>query len=177
MRKILLVLVSLFGLTILTKAQESVPKRKYSAYRVSQAPVINGDLDDDSWNINEWEGDFTQHEPYEGRKPSQPTEFKVCFDDINLYIAIKAYDSSPDSIDNRMSRRDNGDGDMVFVVFDSYHDLRTGFVYGISSAGVRFDQIMSNDGQNEDATWDPIWQAKAKIHDWGFNSLGSSVVG
>ena len=67
-----------------------------------------------------------------------------------------------------MTRRDNGDGDMVFVLFDSYHDLRTGFVFGVSSAGVRFDMIMSNDGENEDETWDPIWQAKAKIHEWGW---------
>ena len=57
---------------------------------------------------------------------------------------------------------------MVFVVFDSYHDLRTGFVYGVSSAGVRFDMIMANDGASEDITWDPIWQAKAKVHDWGW---------
>ncbi|TFH39084.1 MAG: hydrolase, partial [Bacteroidia bacterium] len=132
------------------------------------APAINGDLDDEAWANGDWEGDFTQNEPYEGRKPSQPTEFKIRFDDLNMYIAIKAYDSSPDSITNRMSRRDNGDGDMVFVVLDSYHDLRTGFIFGVSSAGVRFDMIMANDGQSEDPSWDPIWMAKSKIHDWGW---------
>ena len=103
-------------------------------------------------------------------KPIQPTEFKVCFDDLNLYVAMKAYDSSPDSITNRMSRRDKADGDMVFVMIDSYHDLRTGFVFGVSSAGVRFDAIWANDGQNQDETWDPIWMAKAKMDDWGWSA-------
>ncbi|MEE4115823.1 MAG: DUF5916 domain-containing protein [Marinilabiliaceae bacterium] len=162
-----LFLILLTGIFINTYSQE-LPKKIYSAYRVSEAPVLNGELDDICWTQNEWEGDFTQHEPYEGRKPSQPTEFKIGFDDLNLYVAMKAYDSSPDSITNRMSRRDNADGDMVFVMIDSYHDLRTGFVFGVSSAGVRFDAIWANDGQNQDESWDPIWMAKAKIYDWGW---------
>ena len=163
----MLFIIALLVITILANGQD-IPKRKYKAERIEKAPVINGDLNDDAWRGGEWEGGFIQSEPYEGRIPSQPTEFKVRFDNLNLYIAIKAYDSAPDSINNRMSRRDNGDGDMVFLIFDSYHDLRTGFTFGVSSAGVRFDMIFSNDGRTEDPTWDPIWQAKAKIHDWGW---------
>ncbi len=123
-----------------------------------------------SGSMGDWGGDFTQFEPYADKPPSQPTEFKVAFDDMNLYLAIKALDSAPDSITNRMSRRDNGEGDMVFLVIDSYHDLRTGFIFGVSSAGVRFDMIQSNNGQNEDTTWDPIWLAKAQVHEWGWGA-------
>ena len=155
---------------LLLGQSEYLPKKVYEAYRVEVAPVINGVFDDEAWQQGNWEGDFTQLEPYADRPPSQQTEFKLAFDDANLYIAIKALDSAPDSITNRMSRRDNGDGDMVFVVFDSYHDLRTGFTFGLSSAGVRFDMIQSNNGQHEDPTWDPIWLAKAQIHDWGWGA-------
>ncbi len=168
--KTLLSIALLIGATIIVSGQSPLPKRKYTASRVTEAPVINGDLSDNTWLTGEWSGDFTQHEPYDGASPSQPTEFKVCFDDVNLYIAMKAYDSSPDSITSRMSRRDQTDGDMVFVMIDSYHDLRTGFVFGVSSAGVRFDGIWANDGQNQDETWDPIWMAKAKIEDWGWSA-------
>ncbi len=132
--------------------------------------MINGVFDDQAWQEGHWAGGFTQHEPYADRPPSQQTEFKLAFDDMNLYVAIKALDSAPDSITSRMSRRDNGDGDMVFVIFDSYHDLRTGFTFGVSSAGVRFDMIFSNNGQNEDPTWDPIWQAKAQVQEWGWGA-------
>lgn len=164
-----LLLIALFiGATQIALGQGPIKKRLYTATRISEAPVINGDLNDDAWINGDWDGDFTQHEPYDGARPSQATEFKVCFDDLNLYIAMKAYDSSPDSITTRMSRRDQADGDMVFVMIDSYHDLRTGFVFGVSSAGVRFDGIWANDGQNQDETWDPIWMAKAKIEDWGW---------
>ena len=159
--------VSVFGLFGQT---EYLPKKVYKAYRIEVAPVINGVFDDEAWQTGTWAGDFTQLEPYADRPPTQPTEFKVAFDDMNIYVAIKALDNAPDSITNRMSRRDNGDGDMVFVVLDSYHDLRTGFIFGLSSAGVRFDMIQSNNGQNEDTTWDPIWLAKAQIHDWGWGA-------
>ncbi|MDT8401459.1 MAG: DUF5916 domain-containing protein [Bacteroidales bacterium] len=167
MKNLTMVLLLFAGLVFNANSQGN-KKKYYEAVRIENAPSIDGNLDDDAWLQNHWEDGLIQHEPYENRPPSQPTEFKICFDDVNLYVAIKALDSSPDSITNRMSRRDNGEGDMVFIGLDSYHDLRTLFVFGVSSAGVRFDIIMSNDGQNEDATWDPIWQAKTSIHEWGW---------
>ena len=157
------------SLSVCASGQEHT-KKYYEAYRIENAPTIDGNLNDEAWMLNEWEGGFVQHEPYENRPPSQPTEFKICYDDVNLYIAIKAYDSAPDSISVRMSRRDNSDGDMVFIGFDSYHDLRTAFIFGVSSAGVRTDIIMSNNGHNEDPTWDPIWQVRTAIHDWGWTA-------
>ena len=166
----LTVLFISFTTSILLGQTEYLPKKVYKAYRVEEAPVINGVFDDPAWQQGTWAGDFIQNEPYADRPPTQATEFKLAFDDVNLYVAVRALDSAPDSITNRMSRRDNGDGDMVFVVFDSYHDLRTGFVFGVSSAGVRFDMIMSNNGQSEDETWDPIWQAKAEMHEWGWGA-------
>ncbi|MBS0011880.1 MAG: carbohydrate binding family 9 domain-containing protein, partial [Bacteroidales bacterium] len=167
MKNLTLVLV-FTGLFFSVYGQETEKKKYYEAVRIENAPSIDGILDDEAWLQNHWEGGLIQHEPYENRPPSQETEFKICYDDVHLYVAIKAFDSFPDSITNRMSRRDNADGDMVFIGLDSYHDLRTLFVFGVSSAGVRFDMIISNNGQNEDPSWDPIWQAKTKIHDWGW---------
>ncbi len=166
----LAVFMLIISACILSAQTEYLPKKVYKAYRVEVPPVINGTFDDEAWQSGEWASDFIQLEPYADRPPSQQTEFKVAFDDMNLYVAVKALDSAPDSITNRMSRRDNGDGDMVFVIFDSYHDLRTGFIFGVSSAGVRFDMIQSNNGQNEDTTWDPIWLAKAEVHPWGWGA-------
>ncbi len=154
--------------SVLWGQTEILPKKRCRAFRTSSPPAIDAVFDDPGWRAGEWSGGFVQHQPYENRPPSQPTAFKVAYDDTNLYIAIRAFDSSPDSIISRMSRRDDDDGDMVFVVLDSYHDLRTGFVFGVSSAGVRFDMTVNNNGQNEDDTWDPIWQAKTRITDWGW---------
>jgi hypothetical protein len=143
-------------------------KKQYKATRISTAPVINGILDDDIWETGDWVDDFTQYEPYNGGKASQRTEFKILFDEDNLYVAIKAYDTSPDSIVNRLTRRDEVDGDLVGIIVDSFHDLRTGFLFGVSSSGVKYDQMFTNDGQNSDGTWDPNWWVKTSINNEGW---------
>ena len=143
-------------------------KKQYKATRITTPPVINGILDEEIWKAGDWVDDFTQNEPYSGRKASQRTEFNVLFDENNLYVAIKAYDTSPDSIVNRLTRRDQVDGDLVGIILDSFHDLRTGFLFGVSSSGVKYDQMFTNDGQNEDKSWDPNWWVKTSVNNEGW---------
>jgi len=143
-------------------------KKRYKATKITNAPSINGLLDDEAWHEGTWADDFVQFEPYNGREPSQRTSFMILFDEDNLYVAIKAYDTSPDSVVNRLTRRDMPDGDLVGVIFDSFYDLRTGFLFGVSSSGVKYDQMFLNDGQNEDSSWDPNWWVKTSIDEEGW---------
>ena len=152
----------------LAGAQDTIQKRSYSATYITSPPIIDGSVEDDAWLSGTWQGGFTQYEPRNGAAPSQKTEFMVLFDDNNIYVAIKAMDSNPDSIVRRISRRDNGDGDFVGIGFDSYHDRQTGFAFTTNVAGVKNDFIWSRNGQVEDDTWDPIWFTGAKMYDWGW---------
>ncbi len=153
---------------ILTASGEVSEKKKYHAEKITAPPSINGILDDDAWQTGEWINDFTQYEPFNGKKPSQRTEFKILFDDDNIYAAFKAYDTSPDSIVTRLTRRDNPDGDLVGIIFDCFHDLRTGFLFGITSSGVKYDQMLINDGQSQDSSWDPNWWVKTSVNEEGW---------
>jgi len=132
-------------------------KRVYETKRAGNDLVINGLLDDEAWSLVKWQSEFKQSEPNDGNKPSQETSFKILYDDNNLYVGIRAYDTNPNSIETRMTRRDMIDGDFVGIQVDSYFDLRTAFTFLVSAAGVKMDMIMTNDGENEDMTWDPIW--------------------
>ncbi|MGD0753858.1 MAG: DUF5916 domain-containing protein [Bacteroidales bacterium] len=161
---ILTLIVSLF----ITSGFGQIVRKQYTATRIMVPPVINGILDDEAWQAGTWAGGFTQNQPYDGRPESQRTEFKILFDDNNLYVAIKAYDTSPDSIVNRLTRRDEQDGDLVGIILDSFHDLRTGFLFGVSSTGVKYDHLMTNDGQDEDPTWDPNWWVKTSVNSEGW---------
>ena len=167
MKNILFLIALILLITMAAKAQPT-EKKRYRATEITEAPVIDGILDDAAWLAGEWIDDFTQFEPYNGRPASQRTEFKILFDANNIYVAIKAFDTAPDSIVKRLTRRDEVDGDMVGVGFDSYHDLRTAFVIGLSAGGVKFDQMMTNNGQNEDQTWDPNWWGKTSINEEGW---------
>ncbi|MDY0097767.1 MAG: DUF5916 domain-containing protein [Bacteroidales bacterium] len=159
-------LLILIGLTCIN-GQET-EKKQYKTVKISIAPEIDGILNDDAWLAGEWVDDFTQNEPFNGRPASQRTEFKILYDDDNLYAAFKAYDTSPDSIVSRLSRRDNSDGDLVGIILDSFHDLRTGFLFGVSSSGVKYDQVFTNDGDNEDPSWDPNWWVKTSVNEEGW---------
>ena len=165
MKKTILFLLAVIPLIA---SGQDYDKRIYTATRTSEVPVINGELDDEAWQQGEWAGDFWQFEPTEGAQVKQQTEFKLLYDDHNIYVAIKAYDTAPDSIVSRMTRRDDTDGDAVTVAFDSYFDQRTAFGFGVSAAGVKGDLIWTDDGMNEDETFDPIWYVKTAIFEWGW---------
>ena len=167
MKRILITIFFAFLLLPGVFGQDPV-KKQYTATRIIVPPAIDGTLNDDAWKSGTWIDDFTQNEPYSGRPASQRTEFNILFDDNNLYVAIKAYDTSPDSIVNRLTRRDEADGDLAGIIVDSYHDLRTGFLFGVSSAGVKYDQMFTNDGQNEDSSWDPNWWVETAINEEGW---------
>ncbi|MRR18564.1 hydrolase [bacterium] len=157
-------------LCTLVSAQDTIQKRSYCATFTSAPPIIDGSVEDEAWQAGLWDGDFIQYEPQNGAKPSQQTSFKILFDDNNIYVAIKAYDTNPDSIVKRISRRDNGDGDFVGISFDSYHDRQTGFTFLTNAAGVKNDFMWAKNGQIEDETWDPIWFTDAQITDWGWSA-------
>lgn len=162
------ILSALLISTIVAIYAQTPEKKLYTATRTSTTPTINGILDDVTWQSGTWIDDFTQYEPFSGRPTSQRTEFNILFDDNNLYVAIKAFDTSPDSIVNRLTRRDDTDGDLVGIIFDSFHDLRTGFLFGVSSAGVKYDRMVMNDGEYEDPSWDPNWWVQTSINSEGW---------
>ncbi|NJO69997.1 MAG: carbohydrate binding family 9 domain-containing protein [Bacteroidetes bacterium] len=168
MHKLNLLFLVFFYFTLTHLTAQTTEKRKYQAARTVEIPELDGNINDNCWTKGEWQGDFVQHEPREGMAPSQKTEFCILYDNSYLYVAFKAYDTAPDSIVKRMTRRDQADGDQVGIVFDSFHDLRTGFDFSVSASGVKQDVIYSEDGNIEDETWDPIWYVKTAMYEWGW---------
>jgi len=169
------------GTMVFSAAQEpprketDPPRKTYRAARAGEtAPVVDGRIDEASWDNGAWEGGFVQNTPYEGREPSEPTSFKILYDSKYIYIAVRAFDSKPESIEKRLSRRDNGGGDAVSVGIDSLYDRLTAFVFTVNAAGVKSDQLLVNNGQSngneEDMSWDPIWDTAVSSDDKGWSA-------
>jgi hypothetical protein len=139
--------------------------KRYTTARVQGAPpVIDGLLNDDAWNQVEWTGgDFRQVNPDKGKPATVQTKFKILYDAKNLYAIFRCYDPEPAKIVRRMSRRDSFDGDWVEIHIDSYYDKRTAFSFTTSVSGVKSDEYVSNNGDDWDASWDPIWWTKTSI--------------
>jgi hypothetical protein len=141
------------------------PIKSYTtALLQGEAPHIDGYLNDPAWEQVAWGGgDFRQITPDKGKPASVQTKFKILYDAKNIYFAIKSYDPEPDKIMSRMSRRDGFEGDLVEINIDSYYDKRTAFSFTPSVSGVKGDEYVSNNGDNWDASWDPIWYMKTSI--------------
>ena len=149
-------------------AQDHVKKEYFAGTCGKTDITIDGKLNETAWMNASWQDDFTQYEPYEGNAPSQKTEFAILLDENYVYVGIKSFDTNPDSIVHRLSRRDEVDGDFVAVEFDSFFDKRTAFAFLVNAAGIKNDFMISNDGANEDNTWDPNWNVKTSSDHLGW---------
>ena len=143
-------------------------KRVYNTQKINgEAPTIDGLINEEIWDAVEWSGDFTQQEPYENAAPSQQTAFKIIYDDNNLYVAVRAFDTEPEKIERRMGRRDSFEGDWIAIGVSSHNDQVTGFGFSVNAAGVKGDGTVSNDTDWDD-TWDPVYYVKTSVDGEGW---------
>jgi len=158
-----------FAISNLFSLPQDTKKIYEAVFITDKSPQIDGVLSDEVWRLAPWENEFIQREPYEGQQPSEKTAFKILYDEKNLYVAIRAYDSQPDKIVPRVAKRDRGnESDRVGIYIDSYYDLRTAFEFSVNAAGVRRDGIVTEDGKNRDYSLNPVWFVKTSIDDSGW---------
>lgn len=163
----------LFPFTIVAQDSTSVTKkRRYITKSLKEGDVlkIDGVLDDLGWETVEWDGDFIESQPDENTPPSQKTKFKIVYDQKFLYVAYKCFDDEPDKIEKRLSRRDGFAGDRITLILDTYHDKRTAFSFTITASGVKGDEFVSQNGDNWDSSWNPIWYAASAIDSEGWTA-------
>ena len=86
------------------------------------------------------------------------------YDDKNIYVAIRAFDTEPSKISRKLGRRDELYGDMAGINFDSYHDHRTGFEFSVTAAGQKIDLILFNP-MAWDMNWNAVWYVKTGLED------------
>ena len=155
------------------QAQEkktTVSKKTYTTKAVTKSPTIDGILDDESWNAVSWGTDFIENQPDENTPPSYQTQFKIVYDAKFIYVGVRAFDGEPENIERRLSRRDGFAGDFVEINIDSYNDDRTGFSFTLTAAGVKGDEFISDNGNNWDGSWNPIWYTATNVDEKGWTA-------
>lgn len=149
------------------------PAGRAVATYADNAPIIDGIDGIDAaavWRTAKIISDFRQWRPAEGKEARFRTEAKVAYDAANLYVFVRAFDLHPDSIIRILERRDTyTPSDMIWLFIDSFHDRRTGYEFGVNAAGVKMDQAIYDDG-NEDVAWDGVWDVAARIDSLGWTA-------
>ncbi|HUL44360.1 MAG TPA: DUF5916 domain-containing protein [Bacteroidota bacterium] len=148
---------------------DAPPPISIHAVRVTEPITIDGILSEQLYQMPGFTR-FIQRDPIENVPPSQRTEIWVGYDDGSLYIGARMYDASPDSIEQRLARKDAMiTADAFTFYIDGYHDKRSGFYFGINAAGTMYDGVLYNDDWNDDS-WDGIWEGKVHIDAQGWTA-------
>jgi hypothetical protein len=139
-----------------------------SAARVESLIQLDGDGADAAWRAVSVSEHFVQYDPDEGHAASEPTRFKIAYDDEAIYVLVEAIDSSPDQIRGQLTRRDaQSPSDWIHLWLDTRDDRRTAYRFSVNPEGVQQDARVV-DAQNEDPNWDAVWEVATKTSTAGW---------
>lgn len=157
----------IFGMMVLVLSSASFAgdsPRAVQVVRITAPPILDGFLNDDVWKSAEPATDFIQRDPDEGTPASEQTEVRILYDDEAMYFGAMMFDSEPDQIVARLSRRDNViETDRVAIFIDSFHDHQNGHEFTFNAAGGKVDILLYDDANKEDKSWDAVWDVRTQI--------------
>ena len=149
----------------------SDPARSATATRVPTAPVIDGVLDDGVWATVQPITDFRQREPVDGGMPTERTEVRIAYDADHLYFGLVLHDSDPGAIRKSILHREGriDQDDHIWIVLDTYHDRRNGYVFEINPFGTQGDALFTDESLGfDDWNWEGVYESEARITDFGW---------
>ncbi len=129
----------------------------------SESIKVDGKLDEPVWQTAEVATNFWQKLPYFKEAADPLTEIRLTYDEDNIYISAKCYQTDPVIIQS-LKRDDYWDNDAFGVVIDPLNTKANAYLFGCSAAGVQWDALRSEtSGINSD--WSNKWFAEVQIED------------
>jgi hypothetical protein len=153
-------------------AVPALAQQQAQAVRLDATPRIDGRLTEPVWRTAPAITGFTQREPNEGQPAPDNTEVRIAYDDDALYIGARMFARDPKAIRALMTKRDNvASSEAIGISLDTYRDRRTAYTLAVTAAGQRVDFYhASDDEDDEDDGWNPVWQAVAHIDELGWTA-------
>jgi hypothetical protein len=145
-------------------------ERRLLAVKATTAIELDGRLDEGAWRDAPVADHFVQNDPREGEPATFDTEVRVVYGDDHLYIGVFAKDADPSGIIVNELRKDfnTAAADTFMFVLDTFHDARNGYQFAINPMGARWDAQMANEGRENNANWDGIWDVETRIAEDGW---------
>jgi hypothetical protein len=136
--------------------------------RVASPIVVDGVMNDEGWRTVA-ALPLTMYLPVFRGQPSQRSEIRVAYDDQYFYVGGWFYDTDPKGIRINSLYRDRWNGDDALAIYiDAFNDDQNAKWFGVTPAGMRFDQLVYDDGNTLNDNWDGFWDAKTAITDAGW---------
>jgi len=143
-------------------ARDSSGNVTVRATRIAEPIVVDGLLDDETYRDVQSITGFIQQEPREGEEATEATEVWLLFDDDNVYVSARCWDSHPERMIGNEMRRDNqalSRNENFGVMFDTFHDRRNSFMFHVNVLGGLTDAL-AVDERNVNKDWNTVWNAR-----------------
>ena len=129
------------------------------ARRLDTPLRLDGRLDEAVYTREPQIDELIQAEPQLGQPATERTDVWILFDDENVYLTFRCWDSHPERMVVNELRRDHtniSQNENVGFGFDTFLDRRNGLVFNVTPAGARLDGEVADERQfNLD--WNPVW--------------------
>jgi hypothetical protein len=158
---------ALFGADI--RAAHSQQSKSIQAIRTETPPTIDGILDDPAWQQAVIVTDLHEVTPNEYSETSQPSSFRVLYDQDAIYVAGRLGEDNPDDVIAQVLRKGDfsfGD-DTITVLLDPHNDGRSGYFFDLNPNGIRNEGLYT-DVTEENWDWQGIWHGAARKDDEGW---------
>jgi len=145
-------------------AQKSQPST-LKALRISEAIIVDGDLDEEAWDEADEISNFKQRELNEGKPATEETNVKILYNGEYLYIGVEANDSEADKITATASKRDFnwGSDDNIEIILGPFNNNRDAYLFVVNPNNAIADAIVTDDGKGFNKDWNGVWEAKVAI--------------
>jgi len=151
-------------------AQSPRPAPAVRAVRASQPIRIDGRLDEEIYRITPAITDFVQQEPDEFKPATEKTEAWIFFDEDNLYISARNWETHPERRVANEMRRDTSQlrqNDSFGVMLDTFHDKRNGYIFYANAIGGLADSQVTDEGP-PNVDWNTVWEVRTANFDGGW---------
>ena len=146
------------------------PAPTVRANRIGQPLRIDGKLDEESYRTIPAITGFVQQEPDEFKPATEQTEAWIFFDNNNLYISARNWESHPERRVANEMRRDTGQlrqNDTFGVLLDTFHDQRNGYIFYANAIGGLADSQVTDEGP-PNVDWNTVWEVRTSTFDGGW---------
>jgi len=136
---------------------------QYNITEVLDEINIDGKLDEATWQQTEIGTDFWQKVPFFAEGADPKTEVRLAYDDNNLYVAAKCYQTA-DIVIQSLKRDQYWDNTGIAIVLDPLNSKTNSVLFGTSAVGVQWDAVRTEtSGTSSD--WSNKWYVETEITD------------
>ena len=141
------------------------------AVRLTAPFRLDGKLDEAVYRELRPASDFVQEEPKLGAPATEKTEIWIFFDDDNVYVGARMWESQPERMVVNEMRKDSANvfqNENLTMVFDTFYDRRNGVGFVINPIGGRQDGQITNERWNRD--WNTVFDFGVGKFDGGWTA-------